>query len=141
MILGLSVGVRPAHAQEQREVIVEKVEGRVLLQEQDRGPWVPLLEGMKLKTSDRVKTAADSNADLLIKGMTDARVNIRPDTLVQLSELKQEADGDQTELNLSIGSVLVMAEKLKGESRFEIRNPNSIVGIRGTEFEVVVQRY
>ena len=141
MIMGLSVAVHPAHAQGEREVIAEKVEGRVLIQEKDRGPWVPLLEGMKLKTSDKIKTAADGSAQLLVKGMSDATLNINPNTLVYLSELKQEAVGDETEFDLRIGSVLVKAEKLKGESRFEIRNPNSIVGIRGTEFEVVVQRY
>ena len=44
-----------------------------------------------------------------------------------------------TELQIAIGGVLVKAEKLKRESDFEVVSPSSIVGIRGTMFEVSVE--
>jgi hypothetical protein len=47
---------------------------------------------------------------------------------------------DNTLLDLEVGSVLVEAEKLVGASRFEVKTPTSVVGIRGTKFEVNVAK-
>ena len=45
---------------------------------------------------------------------------------------------DNTLLVVGIGSVLVKADKLVGASKFEVKTPTSIIGIRGTIFEVYV---
>jgi hypothetical protein len=56
---------------------------------------------------------------------------------------KAETDpvmGDKTTiLDLAIGKVMVHVEKLKGNSRFEVRTPTALTGVRGTTFEVTVK--
>jgi len=51
-------------------------------------------------------------------------------------ELNQETGEKTTVLDLAIGKVLIHAEKLKGDSVFNVRTPNSTTGVRGTTFTV-----
>lgn len=105
--------------------------------------WIPLKAGMKLAESDWIRTRKHSKARIFIRGLSDARATLGENADMQISVLLRgvwkKEPVDDTELALGIGSVLVEAEKLEGESRFEVRNPNSIVGIRGTIFEVKVR--
>jgi hypothetical protein len=48
--------------------------------------------------------------------------------------------GDKTTLlDLAIGKVLVQTQKLQGDSKFEVRTPTALTGVRGTIFEVTVK--
>ena len=70
--------------------------------------------------------------------MSDSTVDMRPNSTMELKSLSFGVDKDDTKLELDIGSILVKAEALQGDSEFHVRTPNSIVGIRGTKFEVNV---
>ncbi|MBI4711294.1 MAG: FecR domain-containing protein, partial [Candidatus Omnitrophica bacterium] len=56
---------------------------------------------------------------------------------------KAETDpvtGDKTTLlDLALGKIVVDVEKLKGNSKFEVRTPTALSGVRGTTFEVTVK--
>ena len=46
----------------------------------------------------------------------------------------------KTLLDLAIGQVLIKAEKLDTpDSKFEVKTPTSVVGVRGTKFSVRVE--
>lgn len=120
-----------------REVTVTAVTGTVEFSKAGSGDWAKVSEGAVLQQFDVVRTGENSTCSLLFRGMSNSDVVIKPDSVLALTTVSQGA-GDDTELGLSLGAVLVKAEKLKGESQFEVRTPNSIVGIRGTEFEVTV---
>jgi len=124
---------------ESRLVTVTMTEGEVEYRQKDEGEWMPVDMGMNLNIMDVLRTGDDSKAQILFEGMADSLVDVRPLSQVQISELGMNARGEDTELFVSLGAVLVKAESLKGKSKFEVRTPNSIVGIRGTEFEVVVE--
>ena len=48
--------------------------------------------------------------------------------------------GDKTTLlDLALGKVLVHVEKLQGKSKFEVRTPTALTGVRGTTFTVEVR--
>ncbi len=49
----------------------------------------------------------------------------------------READTDTT-LDLQLGTVLGNVKKLSASSRYEIRTPHGVAGIRGTDFQVTV---
>lgn len=121
-----------------RTVIVQELKGSVEFQKGGAGDWAPAAKDTILAESDIVRTGDDSTCSLLFKGMSNTAVELRPNSVMELSTVSIANSADDTELDLSLGSVLVKAEKLKGESQFQVRTPNSIVGIRGTEFEVNV---
>lgn len=135
-MLFLMVG--SANADSGREVVVTALSGTVEYQKTGRGEWLPLAKGEELHQLDVIRTAGESTCTLLFKGMSDASVEMRPKSRLELSTVVDTLSGDDTRLGLSIGSVLIKAESLRGDSSFEVKTPNSIVGIRGTEFEVSV---
>jgi hypothetical protein len=69
------------------------------------------------------------------------QVEVKEGSLFRIN--KAETDpvmGDKTTiLDLAIGKVMVHVEKLKGNSRFEVRTPTALTGVRGTTFEVTVK--
>lgn len=130
--------VLPSQAMaEGREVLVTAMTGTVDFMKGGKGEWTKVETEAVLQETDVVRTGAKSTCSLLFKGMSNSTVEVKPDSVLELSTVSDKT-GDDTELGLSIGSVLVKAEKLNDESSFQVRTPNSIVGIRGTEFEVNV---
>ena len=127
-----------ALAEGSREVLVSGTTGKVQYQRGGQGDWLPIESGQILSQSDVVKTGEDATCSLIFKGMSNTAVDVRPNSEMALKTVVDSQSGDDTELDLAVGAVLVKAEKLKGDSAFEVRTPNSIVGIRGTEFEVKV---
>ncbi|MFT5207295.1 MAG: hypothetical protein ACI9CF_001045 [Candidatus Omnitrophota bacterium] len=122
-----------------REVLVEEVTGLPQVQIGGVGEWGGMKQGIVLTEDDIVKTDDKSTARLLFTGRNKTVANIRPNTVMELTALTANADKDDTEVSIMIGSVLLKAQKLKKRSSFNVRTPSSIVGIRGTEFEVSVE--
>lgn len=104
--------------------------------------WAILDPEVVLKEGDRIKTASDSQVRLELTGHAKtAELIIRKETEFTLQTFRHEDSGtEKTLLDVAVGSVLVKAEKLKGDSKFEVKTPTSIVGIRGTTFEVQVSK-
>ncbi len=105
--------------------------------------WSVLEKGIILTEGDVIKTAKGSQVNLTLIGASKtAELVVREDSEFKFEEFSFDSATkiDTTMLDVSLGSVLVKAEKLLGESRFEVKTPTSIVGIRGTTFEVNVAR-
>ncbi len=137
LLLGIVLPL-PAEAETGREVVVQSLSGSVEYQKGGEGEWIKAAPEILLAESDVVRTADNSRCNLLFKGMSNATVELKPNSMLELATVAEEKTGDDTQLDLTLGAVLVKADKLKGESAFQVRTPNSIVGIRGTEFEVNV---
>jgi hypothetical protein len=108
-----------------------------------QGDWVPAEVGTTLTQGHILKTAAKSQAVLKLDGAEEtATVEINENSQLMLSELLMDTEkGTQkTLLDLAIGKVLIKAQKLHDEkSKFEVKTPTSIVGVRGTSFSVEVE--
>lgn len=139
LILGLATAVA-AETLEAKQATIDKVKGEVLARLQG-GAWQAAQPGMILNEKDEIKTGEAAEAEVLLDRGKVARVEIREKSFFRLHTLKQDAGtGDRTTLlDLAIGKVLIRAEKLKGNSKFEVRTPTATTGVRGTEFEVAVQ--
>lgn len=125
---------------EPRQATIFTVSGDVLVR-QDSQDWQPAKVGMTLNKNDEIKTSEGGFAEVLLDDGRVGSVQIHPKSLFKLESLEQNGTTGEkhTLLNLAIGKVLVHAEKLHGNSTFEVRTPTSTTGVRGTMFEVSVE--
>ena len=104
--------------------------------------WSPVSVGMVLSEGDTLRTSARSWALLNIDDGKIAAVEVKEGSEMMIAELQvdPQTDMSQTLLDLAMGEVLIRAQKVHGEnSRFEVKTPTSIVGVRGTTFNVKVE--
>lgn len=103
--------------------------------------WVPLKVGTVLRSGSTVKTAADSTVDCFL-GANGPVVRITENTQMGFDKLAyNKADSEtviETELNLANGRILGNVKKLAAASKYEVKVPNGVAGIRGTDFNVKV---
>ncbi|MBI4432479.1 MAG: FecR domain-containing protein [Candidatus Omnitrophica bacterium] len=122
---------------------VVELQGNAEFMKSGSEKWMPLANGAVLSEGDRLKTAMDSEIRLELSGNAKtAEIVVRQnsDFIFKTFRHDEPAKIDNTLLDVQIGSVLVKAEKLVGDSKFEVKTPTSIVGIRGTTFEVNVSQ-
>jgi hypothetical protein len=125
--------------------------------------WVTLREGDILKPGSVIQTASDSTVDIVIgaEGETAAPspvvrsyssgasadtaqniVRLRENTVLALDKLFSEQTGADVvtdyQLDLRAGRILGNVKKLSAASRYEIKIPNGVAGIRGTTFDLSV---
>lgn len=106
------------------------------------GDIVPAEIGMALNEGDAIKTKADSFVLVKLEGPETATVELNENSELLLTELAIDEDkGTQkTLLDLALGKILIKAETLHNEnSKFEVKTPTSVVGVRGTTFAVEVE--
>jgi hypothetical protein len=136
-------GITTLHAAEegvmQGKAIVRAVHGDVTYQE--NGSWLALKNNTELAPGASIRTGGnDSHADIQINGKSAVRV--QPNSTLQIPNMtysgsRREGDTD-TMLDLETGSILGNVKKLSASSRYEIKTPHGVAGIRGTDFQIVV---
>ncbi len=128
-------------AQEARQAKVIEVKGTAEVRRAG-GAWLPAKAGDMLTEKDIIRTGKKSSLLLNVDGTGEtATVEIKEKSQLLLSQLSRNSTetSETTLLDLALGSVLVKAQKLHSDkSRFEIKTPTSIVGVRGTTFAVSV---
>ena len=105
--------------------------------------WAAAQVGMVLKEGDSIRTKENSMVVLNLDGNGEtATAEMKPNSQMKLQELKtnKEEGTEKTLLDLALGTILIKAKKLHSErSRFEVKTPTSIVGVKGTTFSVSVE--
>lgn len=127
--------------------------------------WQPLKIGQVLKAGTLIQTAADSHVDIVLgeaaktnpvravanpasgvggsgyqpKAEQDV-VRIQADTVLALDKLSVIDTGTDkvtdTQLDLRSGKIFGTVKKLNATSRYEIKLPNGVAGVRGTVYQV-----
>lgn len=142
-LLLLILAAAPALAMNKDQAKVTKITGDANYRKAGSVGWEKLQPGMALSEGDAVKTGPGSEvmADLMGHSKT-AAITVRENSEFVFKTFQHDAASktDTTLLDVSLGAVLVKAEKLVGASKFEVKTPTSIVGIRGTTFEVSVAK-
>lgn len=143
-VLGLILGFFSFAVAQQanRIATVLEVKGRVEVRS-PKAAWMPAKQGMVLNPKDIIRTGKKSLAVLNLDGAGQtATVELKERSQLQLTELlenKQEM-AQTTLLDLALGEILIKAKKLHSKkSRFEVKTPTSVVGVRGTTFSVAVE--
>jgi hypothetical protein len=124
--------------------------------------WLPLKEGAELKAGSVIQTASESWVDLALGGggtysepqtvikhftygggTTDSQQNVvrlRENTVLAIDRLSFEQTGADTitdiGLDLRAGRVFGNVKKLSAASKYEVKLPNGVAGIRGTIFDL-----
>jgi len=142
-LLTIALGaVSPAETMIRKANIVE-IDGTAEVRTPGSEKWVMAEVGMSLTQGDIIKTADGSIVVLLLEGVSGtANVELQAKSELQMAELfeDQEDNSQQTLLDLSIGRLLITSKKLRSEkSKFQVKTPTSIIGVRGTTFSVSVE--
>jgi hypothetical protein len=99
-------------------------------------PAKPVKVGMTLPANSTVVTGPDSVVDVFL-GPSAGVVRIAERSTVSLSKLDQTQTGAESvvdvQLNLPEGELYFNVNKLSQASRYEIKMPNGVAGIRGTK--------
>jgi len=131
------------YAAEKRTAQIVSLEGTAQVKAAGQAEWVPAQVGMVMNEGDTLKMAEKSWALVNVDGKGQAAtVEVKEGSQLLLAEMivDQESGTSKTLLDLAIGEVLIKAQKVHGEeSKFEVKTPTSIVGVRGTTFNVKVE--
>lgn len=104
--------------------------------------WVPLKVGTVLKAGAIIQTAADSTVDLNL-GANGPVVRVTQNTTLSFDKLAYTDTGAdrviETQLNLQSGRILGNVKKLAAASRYEIKLPTGVAGVRGTDYDVTAK--
>jgi hypothetical protein len=127
--------------------MVRSWSGRVEFRKFGTDIWVPARAGMQIDTGDAVRTLGDyrDNAELLLPGGRVVRMN--GDTIIQAPIWEPSIDRKEglTEenalkaLQIIKGRVWLFLDKMQHPSSY-VTTPNAIAGVKGTEFEVIVDK-
>ena len=103
------------------------------------GAWMELKTGAVLNSGAVVSTAAGSHVDLYL-GMNGPVVRVSEDTQMGIDKLTYTDTGAdaviETQLNLTKGTLIGSVRKLAAASRYEIKTPAGVAGIRGTDYVI-----
>jgi len=131
------------YAAEKRTAQIVSLDGTAQVKAAGQAEWVPAQVGMVMNEGDTLKMAEKSWALVNVDGKGQAAtVEVKEGSQLLLAEMivDQESGTSKTLLDLAIGEVLIKAQKVHGEeSKFEVKTPTSIVGVRGTTFNVKVE--
>lgn len=101
--------------------------------------WAPLKVDTVLKQGAVIETDATGIVDLFL-GVNGPVVRVTPATQLALDKLTfSRAAGEvviETELDLKAGTILGSVKKLAAASKYEVKTPVGVCGIRGTEYRV-----
>jgi FecR protein len=107
-------------------------------------PLMPLKVGTVLGSGATIKTAAGSMVDLFL-GNSAGVVRVTENSTLTLDKLTLTDTGADTvvevQLNLPEGTILGNVNKLSGASKYEIKVPNGVAGIRGTKYRISSSSY
>jgi hypothetical protein len=100
------------------------------------GPAKPLKTGVFLPANSTIKTAPESTVDLFL-GTSAGVIRIAEKSTVSLERLSKTETGADTavdiQMNVPEGEMFFNVNKLSQASRYEIKLPNGVAGIRGTK--------
>jgi hypothetical protein len=103
------------------------------------GASQPLKQGMTIASGTTIKTGAGSTVDLYL-GKTAGVVRVTENTTLAIDRFNFTNTGAEPvvdlQLNLPEGTILGNVQKLSGASKYEIKLPNGVAGVRGTKFRI-----
>ena len=135
--LGVFVAVWSAQAKPGK-VVVRAVIGKADYT-QEGVKWRSLGQGQVLRQGAMIRTYPASHVDLFL-GVNGPFVRIMESTELGIDDLSYERTGVETvietSLDLRVGRVLGNVKKMAVASRYEVKTPNGVAGIRGTKYDI-----
>lgn len=105
----------------------------------EAGGWKALKLGMELAPGTEVRTGNDATVDLYLD-QNGPLVRLTENTVLKIDKLNFENTGVdtviETSLDLKAGRLVGVVKKLSGTSKYEVKTPTGVAGIRGTEYVI-----
>jgi len=131
--------VSASAAPSQNSAVVRAVRGTANFSTDRGANWKKLSVGAKLKQDSVVRTAPGSNVDLYL-GDNGPVVRVTEDTTMGIDALTSESIGGEkiidTQLDLKAGRILGKVDKMAAASKYEVKTPQGVAGIRGTRYDI-----
>ncbi|MBW1799881.1 MAG: FecR domain-containing protein [Deltaproteobacteria bacterium] len=111
--------------------------GNVTLQKPDESIWLPVEKNIPLEKGDRIRTEKNAFAEILMDD--GSLVKLEENAEMTLEEISAEHDTKKIDSSLFLWFGRVLSNIVKfthTRSRFNIRTPTMVAGVRGTEFVV-----
>lgn len=103
------------------------------------GVWMPLAVGVELRAGTLIETSPGSSVDLNLD-VNGPMVRVTEATVLGLDKMTFTDTGADTvidtQLNLKAGRILGTVRKMAAASRYEVKTPNGVAGIRGTHYDI-----
>jgi hypothetical protein len=126
-------------AMEQNKAIVRGVRGSANYSSDRGANWKPLKVGTTLHQNSVVRTAPGATVDLFL-GDNGPVVRVTEDTTMGIDRLTIDRTGMdkviETQLDLRNGRILGNVKKLAAASKYEVKTPQGVAGIRGTRYDI-----
>jgi len=128
-------------AETNKEMFISESYGSVMIKKSGTSEFVPVKKDMQLAINDAIKTGKNSYCEIAFDKEMETMVSIKENSLLVINKasIDSMSNKEETLLDLQSGSVMTKVKKLTTEaSQFKIKTPTSIVGVRGTNFEIKV---
>lgn len=128
-----------AFAAEKRTATVKEFHGDVQIQRAVSEKTIKVFKNMRLEEGDKIITGKDSK--VILTADSDKEITIAANTIAILSEFKKNGTSTDTVITIQAGGVgSKIDKKLDKNSNYKIKTPTAVMGVRGTEFYVQVER-
>lgn len=119
---------------------VSLADGKVQVRLSGQGDWINIGPDYGLEAGDSIRTGRKSSS--VIKWNDGNVTQLFENTVVHFKGLATGADGaEMTGLKMDAGRIVVHAKHLAGDSsHFVVRAPTGIVGVKGTDFFVEIEK-
>jgi hypothetical protein len=126
-------------APEQNKAVVRAVRGTANYSTDRGANWKALKVGTGLNQNSVIRTAPGSTVDLYMNENGPA-VRITENTTMGIDRLTIDRTGVdnvvETQLDLRNGRILGNVRKLAAASKYEVKTPQGVAGIRGTRYDI-----
>jgi hypothetical protein len=119
--------------------VVRSIHGGAQVSNNKGQTWSAAKVGQFLGASSVIKTASDGTVDLFL-GDNGPVVRVTPDSSMGIDKLDLDNTGIEkvieTQLDLRNGRILGSVKKMAAASKYEVKTPVGVAGIRGTEYSI-----
>lgn len=118
---------------------VREAHGHPEYQKAGGATWMKLEQGMVVHAGDSIRCDHGSHADLML-GYNNGNIQVSSDSEVLLDKLTYTHTGletiHDTQLSLKRGVLYGQVNKMARESKYEVKTPKGVAGIRGTRYRI-----
>jgi hypothetical protein len=132
-----TVAFASAQAAQVGKAVVRVIKGAAECSE--GGAWSALKVGQEIRPGTVVRTANDSYVDLFLD-QNGPMVRLTENTVLGIDKLNFEPTGAdtviETQLDVKSGRIVGIVKKLAATSKYEVKTPSGVAGIRGTDYSI-----
>jgi hypothetical protein len=128
-----------AHGQTQDEycATLSDLAGEVQIQKAGENDWLPVEKGMPLEQKDRLKTGSDAYAEILYDDGSIVKMEANSELTLEEVSADSRSKKIASKISLWFGRLLLnIVSFTHSQSRFSVKTPTVVAGVRGTEFVV-----